>query len=797
MAFPGVTPALSSPTFSASTLPDIVAEETAQLVRDAFDGLDKLVHDRVLYLLSDGNPGISKRASPSVRRTERGFDEVNLLDRGTQCMTDRHAARKPAPSLSVDCLHYGMSEGTPLERARKGPATVQHLEDEMNASLLHDELLPRRPRTVPKEVKVRVLPEVDPAPVNGVSAPVITQPSEVPAWRRRLQVPSSSASCGPRGRQARSRRRELALDLVGVSSAVQLESTPETEVQFVESPFTEHNAFLELPSREVGAGVVQGPHVPIAAVKTNSSSSSREDMPTRVHAPAKDDQPTIAYRMEGETSAQHPQCLRDVPTSGPCRSAAVKLQRWWRGRVEERPSPTVSPVDAERAPQMQRMFWSSGKSAPGVSHGVDAERARELHNTFLAATSVTSGRLSSKVSSRSVDDSGMLSRNDSPSEPSPIEDQFGWMTSDDEISSAIPFLLQAWGIVPWEVAGKYRRFDMIYQLLAMLVVVAACVGLLVHAADAVNSGLSTDGSIRLSQLSDAALAVGTLASCFSMQPMRRKNYELLGARDAILDIYARTRGFVRPWRSRSRRGAFLVAVLWLALVGSRVACGAIGSYSESGGALASLRTVSIPHTLAFAVTTGFFAALVLSMLHVLHALLLMIDRFCCLFVEDPNVPERIREWNMLQAILRRASRAMTPVVLTTHSAAIAALILTAYAAASGDAASLRDDQERGTIKLLALQFPVVCFLAVLIGGVFFRLTEVTVRCDRVPAFINSFDRSGEDIDKSLQYLVSYVTYSAAGFYVSETRLTRGSAMKATYVFGIAFLTLASRIASVN
>ena len=82
-----------------------------------------------------------------------------------------------------------------------------------------------------------------------------------------------------------------------------------------------------------------------------------------------------------------------------------------------------------------------------------------------------------------------------------------------------------------------------------------------------------------------------------------------------------------------------------------------------------------------------------------------------------------------------------------------------------------------------------------ISRVFFKASEVTDRCARVPSLINAYDfGSTTDFDEERQYVVEYVLHSDAGFHVFEIRLTSAMTLKFAYVCAIGFFTLLTQIA---
>mmetsp|Transcript_64608 Transcript_64608/g.179161 ORF Transcript_64608/g.179161 Transcript_64608/m.179161 type:complete len:502 (+) Transcript_64608:78-1583(+) len=76
---------------------------------------------------------------------------------------------------------------------------------------------------------------------------------------------------------------------------------------------------------------------------------------------------------------------------------------------------------------------------------------------------------------------------------------------------------------------------------------------------------------------------------------------------------------------------------------------------------------------------------------------------------------------------------------------------------------------------------------------FFKAADVTEVCARVPSFVNSLTLNFNDSDR--HYLVQHVTYSTAGFYVGEVRLTGAAALKLVYTVGLVAFGILTKFAS--
>jgi hypothetical protein len=169
-----------------------------------------------------------------------------------------------------------------------------------------------------------------------------------------------------------------------------------------------------------------------------------------------------------------------------------------------------------------------------------------------------------------------------------------------------------------------------------------------------------------------------------------------------------------------------------------------------------------------AVASLVFLGIVSGILHVSCALTMVIDSYATHFDSASfRLDTSVHEWNLLQAVLRKVSGAAEKGFLAVQSTAIA--LVTGVILAARDPSNLGD---------LAWLFS-AALLVVGVMFIFFKAAEVSERCMRMPSVINSLN-FGECVDARRHYLVEFISYSAAGFYVWEVRLTAAIALKLTY-----------------
>jgi hypothetical protein len=278
-------------------------------------------------------------------------------------------------------------------------------------------------------------------------------------------------------------------------------------------------------------------------------------------------------------------------------------------------------------------------------------------------------------------------------------------------------------------------------------------------------------------LCDFVLALGSFLSLLVFRAIT--DTDILGSAEAVLVNYARRRGVTQQWYVAARSQFRLLATSWIAVAVLR---GTYAYYASEPGTYSDLRPPAAQAlSFVFASVSSFvFMGMSYSILHVSEGISQMIDTYCAQFAKGRDVQTNVSEWNKLQAIWRRASRALEKgflVIQTTVLLLGVSILLLASASSS--------------------QVLILCsigLLAVSAALIFFKAAEVTERCVRVPSFINSYT-FGHDVDPSRHFLIEYVTYSAAGFYVREIRLTAAMAMKFTYVAGLIIFGLLTRVPS--
>lgn len=168
------------------------------------------------------------------------------------------------------------------------------------------------------------------------------------------------------------------------------------------------------------------------------------------------------------------------------------------------------------------------------------------------------------------------------------------------------------------------------------------------------------------------------------------------------------------------------------------------------------------------------------LLYILRILVVTVDVFCYQSVQNPCIASATKRWNILQALLRKASTTVE----------LGLLVLLALAAFTVPA-FVMDSIEIGSYsKMLRLQLPHV-FIVCGVLRVFVVASAVTDKCMRVPALLNSLCfGTGTELER--QSLVEYIIYSDAGFYICDVRLTLGMVAKFVYVWFVILFSFVGR-----
>eukprot|EP00927_Polykrikos_kofoidii_P042660 TRINITY_DN36700_c0_g1_i1.p1 TRINITY_DN36700_c0_g1~~TRINITY_DN36700_c0_g1_i1.p1 ORF type:complete len:772 (+),score=70.59 TRINITY_DN36700_c0_g1_i1:68-2383(+) len=457
--------------------------------------------------------------------------------------------------------------------------------------------------------------------------------------------------------------------------------------------------------------------------------------------------------------------------------AAIRVQRFWRSRAGNRQL-----VSRDRGVFGRDRLQPVGSSC-SAEFPCDLNRVQKLHISELCAQSISDATRDSSGNTTSYQGHSRVRFQSSQGDHSSASD---FDTAANDIVM-VPAWLRVFGFVPWSSTdgglNKPSKGSLLYQAMVCFALTVAC-GTSVVQTVSLHATLNRSHDKRMTNLfeaADIAFSIGTFMCLLCTWKLRRNGCELLGAKGTILALYAESRGYARLWYCRSRTHSIIAIAAWFVIVTARVVCQVLAySPDVSVGQL-------IVSSLAFSFESGFFTAMIFCLVHVSNALILMVDHFCCSFAQRPCAVARKHDWNMLQAILRRASGALSPCFLFAHVVAFSVLFLCLWGTVVGS--SVLPEQ---WISVFGAVFPAL-MLTLMVGWLLYRVSGVTARCERVPAFVNSLDTGG----RSLQSVVNFVSSSAAGFYICETKLPACAAVKALYLFGIVILSVGTYLFSVE
>ncbi|CAK0905142.1 unnamed protein product [Prorocentrum cordatum] len=361
---------------------------------------------------------------------------------------------------------------------------------------------------------------------------------------------------------------------------------------------------------------------------------------------------------------------------------------------------------------------------------------------------------------------------------SELTSQFGSAGSDPSVAARVPALELLWvfGVLPppgrHSVRLRRRSAASLYQALVCVLATLACFEMVAASLrmDASRGLRQFEHGVQTGLLSDMALAAGSLIGLLMVgAPFGSKS--LRECIQLLLSISAAD-GTQLKLGKRMRRELVGLVLIWVAATAWRIL--------ESARSSHEIFSWKVLGVLSFALVSGVLLSLALTMICVCHALAIMIDNFCVHVSESQSCRRQImiaaQEWNVLQAVLRKASRSIEYCFFTLQTASWFA-VLFGYIDVTYGSDSL---VVPGGLVLLGL------------SRIFYCAAAITDKCAQVPSLVNSL-YSGHDVDSQRQYVVQYIMQSGAGFYVLGVRMDSAVTLKLAYVGGIISLGLMHRV----
>lgn len=213
------------------------------------------------------------------------------------------------------------------------------------------------------------------------------------------------------------------------------------------------------------------------------------------------------------------------------------------------------------------------------------------------------------------------------------------------------------------------------------------------------------------------------------------------------------------WEARHRRWDTL-GFLWLGVVAAEGLSD--GLPPERSSAMTAVRMCLV----------GVLSAVILclsdAIVCICRSLVVMVDAFCSEVVGAIPLEKVAHVWNLTQAVHRKASANVEPCLLALCGILALSIPFVVVDIALAGAPSVH----------LLPGFLISC------GDIYTLLVTATVseKCARVPALINAIS-FGAGTERRRQHTVEYISSSAAGFYVLDTRLTTSMVVKMMYTFG--------------
>eukprot|EP00438_Fugacium_kawagutii_P029728 Skav214783 [mRNA] locus=scaffold1820:27552:29378:- [translate_table: standard] len=253
-----------------------------------------------------------------------------------------------------------------------------------------------------------------------------------------------------------------------------------------------------------------------------------------------------------------------------------------------------------------------------------------------------------------------------------------------------------------------------------------------------------------------------------------------------LDLFVQNCGKGLDWDSIAARYWYRFLALWLVVVvafmvqqvleawmthASAHADGLAHSYGLelSGNHLLNLK--AIVGVILFAVSSAVVMDGAYFQFNLLLGLGKTLDCWCADILQSPDFNSGRESWNALQALLRCVGREITPCFTALNLLGYVGFI----AALAGCFTLLLDDVEGAVLFLSEFALLPLVYLFYLSARLFAKGASLSEKCHQIPAFVNQLPGEGADADR--QYLVQYISASAAGFIVHGVSLSQSQFLK--------------------
>ncbi|CAE7352561.1 unnamed protein product [Symbiodinium natans] len=286
----------------------------------------------------------------------------------------------------------------------------------------------------------------------------------------------------------------------------------------------------------------------------------------------------------------------------------------------------------------------------------------------------------------------------------------------------------------------------------------------------------------------SSLMVFSILAILLLRQMKRTLHsEDLNKAIELLDNFVRDSGQGLDWGSVAKKQWIRLLVLWAMFflsfstfqaVELGIEIPEVGSQSFSEPLLLLKVMILVTNSLSFAVCSLVVTNCADFLYNLLVGLEKTLDCWCADIMERPDFISGIESWNSLQALLKCAGREITP--------SFTALNLLGYAGILVALASffslLLDVAYIDSWSVVLHESGLIPFLYLFIVSVilFAKGASLSGKCRQVPAFVNQLGGdAGADTDR--QYLVQFISDSAAGFIVHGVTLSRSDLLKQLHI----------------
>lgn len=151
-----------------------------------------------------------------------------------------------------------------------------------------------------------------------------------------------------------------------------------------------------------------------------------------------------------------------------------------------------------------------------------------------------------------------------------------------------------------------------------------------------------------------------------------------------------------------------------------------------------------------------------------------LDCWCADIVENQDFISGIQSWNSLQALLKCVGREITPCFISLNLLGYVGF----FVAITGSFTLLLDDGlEVWMVLLYESSLLPLLYLFYLSARLFAQGASLSERCRQIPAFVNQLSMLSDGADTDRQYLVRYISDSAAGFIVHGVTLSQSALLR--------------------